>query len=105
MSSTRWTSKGFLDAYGATTTAPVLHRPMPLGSSADVTAGGLGGGVAIARNTVYAPGNGFLLAFRPGAADGGPGGLPGGPGSLDGAGPAMIVSGPGGFATGYVTWR
>lgn len=44
--------KGFLDAYDADTGAPLLHRPMSADAGAVCT--NVGGGVAIARNTVYA---------------------------------------------------
>ena len=94
--------KGFLDAYDASSGVPLLHAPIGGPDRAAAAAGGLGGGVAIARNTVYAPANGLLSAFRPGTAvvdtpDAPP--LPAGP---SGAGLA-IVTGPGGFAAGYAT--
>lgn len=56
--------KGFLDAYDAATGVPLLHRPM----SADTPApcANIGGGVAIARNTVYAVcGDRGSLGFGP----------------------------------------
>jgi outer membrane protein assembly factor BamB len=44
--------KGFLDAYDAATGTPLLHHPMQsdIGESCLNT----GGGVAVARNTIYA---------------------------------------------------
>lgn len=69
--------KGFLDAFDAATGAPLLIRPMALGSP---TGGGSPvktdpilslGGVAVARNTVYASVgtigglNGYIIAYRP----------------------------------------
>jgi outer membrane protein assembly factor BamB len=44
--------KGFLDAFDGITGIPLLHRPMSLDTLGPCT--NLGGGVAIARNTVYA---------------------------------------------------
>ena len=44
--------KGFLDAYDAATGAPLMHRPMSLDTGGLCT--NAGGGVSIARNTVYA---------------------------------------------------
>jgi polyvinyl alcohol dehydrogenase (cytochrome) len=96
--------KGFLQAYDAAT--GVLLAAMPLTSDGS-GAGGLGGGVAIARNTVYAPANGSLVALRAGSSGGGGGGggdvpeVPG-VGLPDGVAP-LIVSVPGSFAAGYVT--
>ncbi len=43
--------KGFLDAYDSATGIPVLHRPMSLDTGAPCT--NIGGGVSIARNTVF----------------------------------------------------
>jgi glucose dehydrogenase len=58
--------KGFFDAYDSATGAPLVHRPM----SADTGSGcsNLGGGVAIARNTVYAVcgESGFQFYIGPG---------------------------------------
>ncbi|MEX2554801.1 MAG: PQQ-binding-like beta-propeller repeat protein [Actinomycetota bacterium] len=59
-------TKGFLDIYRAADGVPVAHRPMhadvgALLLNADVTSAG----VAIARNTVYAAANEFLIAYRP----------------------------------------
>lgn len=95
--------KGFLDAYDAATGLPVLHRPMNVGSDASFPAGGLGGGVAIARNTVYAAANGYVVAFRPGETPGGGGGEPPvDPGLPEGVEPT-VVSGPGATFAGYLT--
>jgi outer membrane protein assembly factor BamB len=52
---------GFLRAYDAETGAPLLVRPQS--STTPVTAN-LGGGVAIARNTVYAVTGGVVVAHR-----------------------------------------
>jgi len=99
--------KGFLDAYDARTGAPLLHRPIVAGSQTGADPAASWGGVAVARNTVYAAtgitglANGFVVAFRPGAGETTVPPLPPLPG-VDGVGPA-IVAGPGGFATTYVT--
>jgi outer membrane protein assembly factor BamB len=60
--------KGFLDAYDASNGVPLVHRPMPADVGASCT--NLGGGVAIARNTVYSvcgegsgDASGFLIAY------------------------------------------
>ncbi|MEA2646402.1 MAG: hypothetical protein QOE92_1485, partial [Chloroflexota bacterium] len=98
---------GFLDAYDADTGAPLLHRPMVLGSGTGTGPASSWGGVAIARNTVYAAtgvtglANGFIIAFKPGASeDGGPGGVPG----LSGVGVnPTVLAGPGAYATTYAT--
>jgi polyvinyl alcohol dehydrogenase (cytochrome) len=92
--------KGFIDAYDAATGVPLLHRPLVTDGS---STGGLGGGVAIARNTVYAPGNGVLVALRPSASGGGGGGGPEVPPVPDAPVEPTIVSGPGGFVAGYAT--
>ena len=73
--------KGFLDAYDASTGAPLLHRPLPLSGDMGVTDTPFSwGGVTIARNTVYASvgvgltsagedfpalPDGYVIAFRP----------------------------------------
>jgi polyvinyl alcohol dehydrogenase (cytochrome) len=69
--------KGFLDAYDSKSGQPLLHRPMSI--DAGYPCENVGGGVAIARNTVYAvcgergvqapfgPGDydpGYVIAFR-----------------------------------------
>ncbi|HEV7887131.1 MAG TPA: PQQ-binding-like beta-propeller repeat protein [Acidimicrobiales bacterium] len=95
--------KGFLDAYDAATGVPLLHRPV--GSDSDQVkagAGGLGGGVSIARNTVYAPANGIVAAFRPGPLSAGGVTAPEAPKAPGGVGP-VIASGPGAFSAGYTT--
>lgn len=65
-------TKGFLDAYDTATGAPVLHRPLALGSgtgtSPVIT---LGSGVAVAGGSVFAAVGtsfgewGFVIAFEP----------------------------------------
>lgn len=57
--------KGFLDAYDALTGVPILHRPMLLGSGINEPTINAGGGVAIARNTVYAVSAGYVVSFKP----------------------------------------
>jgi len=68
--------KGFLDAYDGATGVPLLHRPMALGSLTGATPLKTDpilslGGVAVARNTVYASVgtigalNGYIIAYRP----------------------------------------
>jgi polyvinyl alcohol dehydrogenase (cytochrome) len=72
--------KGFLDIYDAGTGAPLVHRPLQLGSdSATLSDPPLSwGGVAVARNTVFVSvgvgltsaglpsmPNGFVIAYRP----------------------------------------
>jgi polyvinyl alcohol dehydrogenase (cytochrome) len=93
---------GFLDAYDAATGALLLHHPM----AADVATGDLAaswGGVAIARNTVYAAigmtglPNGSVVAYKPaiGAA-----------GQRATAAPTAgmtVVSGPEAQSYGYLT--
>jgi polyvinyl alcohol dehydrogenase (cytochrome) len=100
--------KGFLDAYDAQTGAPLLHRPMAAGSGRnDPTLSW--GGVAVARNTVYAAvgmtglDNGMVVGFRPGGGAGGapkPPPLPGIPGGGQGN---RIVAGPQAQFYGYLT--
>ena len=61
--------RGFLDAYDAQTGAPLLHTPLSAATEGYPTASW--GGVAIARNTVYAAAgitglpNGHVVAYRP----------------------------------------
>jgi polyvinyl alcohol dehydrogenase (cytochrome) len=104
--------KGFLDGYDAATGAPILHRPMLLG--ANTTSPILSwGGVAVARNTVYAAvgiqglPDGLVIAFRPGATGAGGPGLPGLPElpALPGGtgGVSVALAGPGSFASTYYT--
>ena len=98
--------KGFLDAYDARTGAPLLHRPIIAGTgSSDPMLSW--GGVAVARNTVYASvgmtglNNGYVVGFKTG---GGPSGLPPLPPipGLGSAGPG-VLSGPAGAFYGYAT--
>jgi polyvinyl alcohol dehydrogenase (cytochrome) len=102
--------KGFLDAYDSRTGAPLLHRPIAVGSSTGTDPVVSWGGVSVARNTVYASvgiqglGNGFVVAFRPGGGDSGtpvPPSVPPPPGKTSGV--SRIVAGPGAFATNYAT--
>ena len=100
--------KGFLDAYDATTGAPLLHRPIAIGSGTGGDPVLSWGGVSVARNTVYAAvgitglPNGFVVAFRPGGGGGGGGGPE--PPELPGVGGgATIVAGPGTYLTTYWT--
>jgi polyvinyl alcohol dehydrogenase (cytochrome) len=97
---------GFLDAYDAATGAPLLHHPM----GADVAFGDVAaswGGVAIARNTVYAAigmtglPNGTIVAYKPavGADATARAAAPAGS-SVPGA---TIVSGPQAQSYGYLT--
>lgn len=104
-------TRGFLDGYDASTGAPVLQRPLTLGSGTGSNPPPSWGGVAVARHTVYVEtgvtglANGFIIAFRPGGATGivgGGGGGGGGGGSAAGAG-STVVAGPGAFATTYAT--
>lgn len=102
--------RGFLDAYDATTGAPLLHRSLNLGGPAEPALSW--GGVSIARNTVYAAigmsglPNGHVVALRPGGGAGAPVPLPSPPSG--GGGPTgqlapRIVSGPQAQFAGYVT--
>jgi len=99
-------TKGFLDAYDAKTGVPVLHRPIQLGSNVNTVVANLGGGVAIARHMVYAPGGGFIVAFKPSASVPavpvpplpGPPGPPGAPGTGN-----VVAAVPGSFAATYAT--
>jgi len=96
---------GFLDGYDAATGALLLHHPM----GADVATGDLAaswGGVAIARNTVYAAigmtglPNGSIVAYQP--AIGGATADRAAP--ADSSGPGMtVVSGPQAQSYGYLT--
>lgn len=63
--------RGFLDAYDAGTGAPLAHLPMKLNSDTGTDPLLSWGGVAVARNTVYAgvgmtglP-NGYVIAYQP----------------------------------------
>jgi polyvinyl alcohol dehydrogenase (cytochrome) len=96
---------GFLDAYDAGTGVPLLHRPLMLQSANDPMASW--GGVAIARNTVYAAvgitglPTGYVVGFRPGGAGGGGGG--GGVPPIPGLQGSQVVSTPGSATYGYLT--
>jgi polyvinyl alcohol dehydrogenase (cytochrome) len=98
--------KGFLDAYDAPTGAPLLHRPIAIGSATGGNPVLSWGGVSIARNMVYtavgitALSNGFVVAFKVGGGETGGGGLP--PLPNVGAG-ATAVAGPGSYTTTYWT--
>src|SRR4051794_39477565 len=95
---------GFLDAYDSATGTPLLHHWM----GADVASGDLAaswGGVAIARNTVYAAigmtglPNGSVVAYRPGLPVGA-----GAPAAAAGPTPqSTVVSGPQAQSYGYLT--
>src|SRR6185436_2486565 len=104
--------KGFLDAYDAQTGVPLLHFPMALGGASGLkTDPTLSlGGVAVARNTVYASVgtigalNGYIIAYRPGGAP--VPGLPGAPGlpAIPGLDATLsVVAVPGTFLTTYAT--
>lgn len=54
---------GFLNAFDAETGLPLLKRPISADTGAAATALSASG-IAIARNTVYAPANGTLVAYR-----------------------------------------
>ena len=97
---------GNLNAFDAATGAPVLK--MPMGPSAGGPTPSWGG-VAIARNTVYAAvgitglPNGYVVAFRPGGGGGG-GGTPAPPSPpAPPEGANNVVSGPQAQFYGYAT--
>jgi plastocyanin len=92
---------GWLRAYDAATGAPLAAIPQ---SQAAPVGGNLGGGVAIARNTVYAVTGSRVVAHRPGglpAPDTGelPAPEPGGAPAVS----STVVAQPGSFATSYTT--
>jgi polyvinyl alcohol dehydrogenase (cytochrome) len=66
-------TKGFIDAYRTSDGLPLLHRPVGLGSGTGADATLTLGGVAVARNAVYATiglgfgsvSSGYVIAFRP----------------------------------------
>jgi plastocyanin len=106
---------GYLDAYDARTGTLLVRRPLALGGSGPASLSW--GGVAVARNTVYAGvglgslAEGFIVAFKPGSINdlpediqktltgGGGGGGGGGQVPLGSA----IVTAPGATSTGYAT--
>jgi plastocyanin len=106
---------GYLDAYDARSGVLLARRPLALGGGGPASLSW--GGVAVARNTVYAGvglgslSEGFIVAFKPG----GPGDAPGDVqetlgGALGGGGGggqmpvgSAIIAGPGSTATGYAT--
>jgi polyvinyl alcohol dehydrogenase (cytochrome) len=98
--------KGFLDAYDAQTGAPLLHRPLAIGSGTGANPVLSWGGVSIARNQVYAAvgitglGNGFIVSFKPGGGETGGGGLPPLPNVGTGT---TALAGPGAYTTTYLT--
>jgi polyvinyl alcohol dehydrogenase (cytochrome) len=109
---------GFLDAFDARNGTLLTRRPLTLGGSGPVSPSWAG--VSVARNTIYAAvgvlglADGFVVAFRPGAATDAPsdaletaGGLGSGGGGGGGGQPApvgpSIVAGPGAASTGYAT--
>ena len=93
---------GMLRAYDAQSGLPLLGRPQ---SNASPLAANLGGGVSIARNTVYAITGSRVVAHQPGGGGGGGGGgtpeppVPGG----EGGGGSVVIAQPGSFASGYTT--
>lgn len=98
---------GWLRAYDAETGVPLLALPQ---SNAAPVGANLGGGVAIARNTVYGITGSRVVALRPGGAGGsggGGGGDDGGGGDGGGggspAGGSVVLAQPGSFATSYTT--
>ena len=105
---------GHLNAYDARTGAPLLKRPMALGGSGPVSLSW--GGVAVARQTVYAGvglgslSEGFIVAFRPGRVHDAPNDVQDTLGGIGGGGPggevpagSAILAGPGATSTGYAT--
>jgi plastocyanin len=107
---------GYLDAYDARTGALLVRRPLALGGSGPASLSW--GGVAIARNTVYAGvglgslAEGFIVAFKPGNIGDVPGDVQKTPGNAGGGGGggggqvpfgSAIVTAPGATSTGYAT--
>jgi polyvinyl alcohol dehydrogenase (cytochrome) len=101
--------KGFLDAYDARNGVPLLHRPILAGSTTGTDPALSWGGVAIARNTVYAAtgitglANGFVVAFRPGGNGSTVPPVPNTPDLPEGSPGAAVVAGPGATFTTYAT--
>jgi outer membrane protein assembly factor BamB len=56
-------SLGCLDAFDASSGAPLLHRPVS-GDSGELAAGLTSSGVAIARHTVYVEAGNSVVAYR-----------------------------------------
>jgi len=100
--------KGFLDAYDAKTGAPLLHRPMIIGSGTTTNPVLSWAGVSVARNTVYASvglsalPTGFVIAFRPGGGEGG-GPVPGLPPIPKLPRGETVLAGPGSYSSSYWT--
>ena len=104
--------KGFLDAYDNRLGTPLLHRPIAAGAGTGSNPVASWGGVAIARNTVYAAvgisglTDGYIVAFRPGGIGNVPSppppptvpGVPNGPSAGN-----TVIAGPGAVATTYAT--
>ncbi|MEA2350218.1 MAG: hypothetical protein QOG41_2474 [Thermoleophilaceae bacterium] len=114
--------QGFLDAFDARNGTLLTRRPLALGGGGPESISW--GGVSVARNTIYAAvgvlglADGFVVAFRPGAAtdvpndavetvgglaSGGGGGGGGGGGQPSGGAGPSVVAGPGAASTGYAT--
>ncbi len=101
--------KGFLDAYDGRNGAPLLHRPIVVGSTTGADPALAWGGVSVARNTVYAAtgitglANGFVVAFRPGGNGNTVPPVPPPPPLPDGSPGPAVVAGPGAFYSTYAT--
>ncbi|HEU0130572.1 MAG TPA: PQQ-binding-like beta-propeller repeat protein [Mycobacteriales bacterium] len=101
--------KGFLDAYDSRNGVPLLHRPILAGSTTGADPALSWGGVAIARNTVYAAtgitglANGFVVAFRPGGNGSTVPPVPPAPPLPEGSPGPAVVAGPGAFYSTYAT--
>jgi polyvinyl alcohol dehydrogenase (cytochrome) len=95
---------GLLRAYDGSNGLPLLGRPQ---SEASPVAANLGGGVSIARNTVYAVTGSRVIAHQPSGGGGGGGGpeLPEPPGGGGEGAPAgsVVLAQPGSFVAGYTT--
>jgi len=61
-------SSGFLDAFDASTGAPVLKRRLQDDTGVAMNETTTSSGIAIARNTLYTAATSFVLAYRPSAA-------------------------------------
>jgi polyvinyl alcohol dehydrogenase (cytochrome) len=95
---------GSLNAVDAATGVPLLKRPLTLDTGGRFAADpGGSAGVSVARNTVYAASNEFVVAYKLGGGDGGGPALPGLP-SLPGPGRGLpVVAGPGSVGATYLT--